>query len=94
LTQSYDENLPASRQSAAAAETTVFGREVVRVPESRELPVMRMGAESAGCCVVFGTRFRALIWGGGAVVSIKVAGRYGEAEEPSRAAVPEVAWSE
>jgi len=53
-----------------------------------------MGRRSAGCCVVFGTRFGALSWGSGTVVSITVAGRYGAAEEPSRAAVPEDAWRE
>jgi hypothetical protein len=55
---------------------------------------MRMGDRTAGCCAVFGTRFRALSWGRGAVVSYTVAGRYGEPEEPGRAAVPEVAWRE
>jgi len=55
---------------------------------------MSKGTPSAGCGVVFGTRFRALSWGSGAVVSKRVAGRDGAAEEPSRAAAPEVAWSE
>jgi hypothetical protein len=55
---------------------------------------MNMGALSAGCGVVFGTRFRALGWGSGTVVSYRVAGRDGAPEEPRRAAVPEVAWRE
>jgi hypothetical protein len=55
---------------------------------------MNMGALTAGCGVVFGTRFRVVGWGSGTVVSYGVAGRDGAPEEPRRAAVPEVAWRE